>query len=124
MRVALYRTEEVITSRSSSASSTVKTSDTSDISEGLSWTSLIRENKEFDLPTTSDLVGLKFSSDSRILMAVTNPYKREHSHIHQYSVFVWDVATGRRLSILTTKNEVRWNGFTTMQLSARTKKNY
>lgn len=67
---------------------------------------MVREPKDFELPTTAGLVDLKFSSDSKVLMAITQPYKPGHNHIPEYSIITWDVINGRKLSMLTTKNEV------------------
>ena len=71
------------------------------------WGNIITDPSDCTLPTTAQIHHLKFSNDSKILMALTKPYKCEQTQKYHYDIFTWDVAKGRRILKYTYKSEVR-----------------
>ena len=55
----------------------------------------------------ANLLDLKFSGNSDILMAVTEPFDHRGNQGMQYEVITWDVIKGRRFSTLGNHTTVR-----------------
>ena len=65
------------------------------------------DTRDSEVPIGAKLVDLKFSSNSNILMGITEPFDQQGSPAKQYEVITWDVINGRRISTLRNQTEVR-----------------
>lgn len=74
--------------------------------EELPWKNIIRNPTDCELPTAAQIHHLKFSNDSKILMALTKPYKWEPTQKYHYDIFTWDVMNGRRILNYVNESEV------------------
>lgn len=75
-----------------------------------------RQPQHLELPPTDGLVDLKFCSNSKVLIAVTTPYRDKAGQSTLYSIRTWDVINRRRVSYIDSKNEVCIFGKTDDQL--------
>ncbi len=66
----------------------------------------MRNPRDSELPIDAQSADLKFSSDSNILMGITEPFNQQGSQGMQYEVITWDVINGRRFSPLTNHTMV------------------
>ncbi len=61
----------------------------------------------------AQLADLKFSSDSMVLMGITDPFSPQGGQGMQYEVMTWDVVSGQRYPPLERRTTVRslgrWN---------------
>ena len=54
----------------------------------------------------SELVDLKFTKDSRMLIGITKPYMHESGQEYRYDIISWDAVEGRRLSQVIQTTQV------------------
>ena len=69
--------------------------------DDLPWKNILKSSQDSELPAGAQLADLKFSSDSSILMGITEVFVRQQDSRYQYELFTWDIATGRRLPSIT-----------------------
>ena len=67
----------------------------------------MRRSPDSELPVGTNLVDLKFSSNSDLLIGITEPFDDRENQGMQYEVITWDVINGRRLSTLGNHTTVR-----------------
>ena len=67
----------------------------------------MRRPQDSVLPIGAQLADLKFSSNSNILMGITEPFMQQGSQRMQYEVITWDVINRRRFSPLRSHTTVR-----------------
>ena len=66
--------------------------------DDLPWKNILESSQDSELPRGAQLADLKFSSDSSILMGITEVSVQQQDPRYQYELFTWDIPTGRRLS--------------------------
>jgi len=81
-------------------------SQTSDAGEDFLLKTIIRQPQEAELPPTDGLVEFKFCRNSKVLIAVTKPYRDEKGQSMLYSILTWDVINGRLVSWIDSTTEV------------------
>ena len=89
-KLTKYSQPSVMTSGSSVPSLTASKIDR------LPWKNVLRSSQDSELPAGAELADLKFSSDSSILMGITEVFVRQQDPRYQYELFTWDIATGQR----------------------------
>ena len=102
-QLKICRSASVNTHGSSSLS---KSSSTATSLEDLPWKDVIRRSQDSELPMGVELADLKFSSNSDVLIAITEPFSQQGAPGMQYEVITWNLITGRRLSTLGSHTTV------------------
>ena len=64
-------------------------------------------SQDSELPIGAQLVDLKFSSNSNVLMGITEPFNQQGGLGMKYEVMTWDVVNGRRFPTLENHTTVR-----------------
>ncbi len=70
----------------------------------------MQSSRDSELPMGAQLADLKFSSDSKILMGITEPFSPQGGQGMQYEVMTWDVVNGQRYSRLGRRTTVHFLG--------------
>ena len=73
-----------------------RSSDASRPRELLPWKNMVKYTQDLQLPPIG-LIGMQFSRDSTVLMAITKPYKSASSLRPRYDFIAWDLEGGRKL---------------------------